>query len=87
MDSNKTKPYVHGGTVKRTKGSIKKDYVHPGDYNKYDSRWSCEDCSHFDAFSEACTLGYTSEFHRKSVQEASYALSGKIAFCRFHEID
>lgn len=74
-------------TPKRINPSIKKDVVSPSDYLKYETRWSCEDCTHFNHEKEFCTLGYVSDHHRKAEQERSYLLSGKIAFCRFHEID
>ncbi len=78
-------------TPKRLTPSIKKDYVHPSDYLNFDHRWSCEDCSHFkrkdELSGEACTIGYIISHHLKAQQIHDYELSGKMAFCRFHEID
>ncbi|HND84240.1 MAG TPA: hypothetical protein PLU50_00465 [Pseudobdellovibrionaceae bacterium] len=72
---------------KRINPTIKHDGVNPSDYLKYDLRSSCEECSHFDSIKIQCTFGYVVEPHLKINQQKSYTLSGKIAFCRFHEID
>lgn len=74
-------------TPKRLRASIKKDPVHPSDWLKYETRWSCEDCSHFAAATQRCTLGYNCGPHLQASQQESYERSGKVAFCRFHEID
>lgn len=74
-------------TPPRIRASIKLDTVNPSDYLKYDFRSSCEDCSHFDAPQLQCTLGYPAELHLRSAQLQTYLLSGKMALCRFHEID
>ena len=74
-------------TPKRLGPSIKRDVVSAADYLKYDHRWSCDDCTHFDGVKEVCTISYNCAPHRKAEQERSFFLSGKIAFCRFHEID
>lgn len=71
----------------RLRASIKKDKIHPGDYLKYETRFSCEDCSHFDYSKTLCTIGYETSHHLKEVQEHQYLLAGNIAFCRFLEID
>jgi len=73
-------------TPKRITPSIKKDVVNPTDYNRYEHRWSCDECTHFD-HKGACTLGYPSAPHRLEQQTKDYLMSGRIAFCRFHEID
>jgi len=71
----------------RLHASIKKDMVNARDYLKYDTRFSCEDCSHFDGEKVLCTIGYTPQHHLKSVQTHQYELAGNMAFCRFLEID
>ena len=71
----------------RLHASIKKDRVNPTDYLKYDMRFSCEDCSHFDADKTSCTIGYNTSHHLKQVQTHQYLLSGNMALCRFLEID
>lgn len=88
-----------GKTPKHLRASIRHDPVHPADYLKYRFLSACEDCTHFaedsmdskasiDAKeSEVCTLGYNSKPHRRSVQVKSYELSGKMALCRFIEVD
>lgn len=74
-------------TPKRLTKSIRSDAIHPRDYLKYETRSSCEDCTHFDADAEKCTIGYNSTPHRRAEQERMYNLSGRIAICRFMEID
>ena len=74
-------------TPKRLNTSIKFDAIHPADYMKYDLRLSCEECTHFNYESESCTLGYVTNWHRKEFQKQSYELTGKVALCRFQEID
>ncbi len=74
-------------TPKRLTPSIKKDAVHPKDYNRFKLPWACEDCVYFDHQNEQCTLGYHSRHHRQAEQEKSYIMSGKMALCRFQEIE
>jgi hypothetical protein len=71
----------------RLRPSIKKDKIHPGDYLKFDTRFSCEDCSHFNSAQSICTIGYETSHHLKAQQEHQYLLAGNMAFCRFLEID
>lgn len=71
----------------RLHASIKKDTVHPRDFMKFDTRFSCEDCSHFDETRAVCTIGYNPSHHRKEEQTRQYLLAGNMAFCRFLEID
>ncbi len=72
---------------KRIGWSIKKDAINPADYNRYKLPFACEDCSHFKASNETCTLGMPTEFHLRRNQELSYNISGKVALCRLQEID
>ncbi|MBK9323365.1 MAG: hypothetical protein IPM97_10550 [Bdellovibrionaceae bacterium] len=72
---------------KRIYASIKKDVVNPRDYLKYDIRSACEDCSHFASETTCCTLGYNVAPHLKAQQKHDMELSGRMAQCRFHEID
>lgn len=72
---------------KRIGSSIRKDAIHPADYMLYKLPYSCEDCSHFKASDESCTLGFPTESHLRRNQELSYNLSGKVALCRLQEID
>ena len=82
-----------GKTPKHLRASIRHDPVHPVDYLKYRFLSACEDCTHFanhtndSTDTEVCTLGYNSKPHRRSVQVKSYELSGKMALCRFIEVD
>lgn len=63
------------------------DPIHPRDYRELDVIFYCEQCSHFDPSSQSCTIGYDASKHLKKVQEQNYQLYGKVAFCRFCEID
>ncbi|MEN0057347.1 MAG: hypothetical protein AAGB31_00825 [Bdellovibrio sp.] len=80
-------PKGPGKSQPRLRPSIKKDAIHPHDYLAYETRFSCEDCSHFDGQKTICTLGYNPAHHLKSEQTRQYLLSGTMAFCRFLEID
>lgn len=71
----------------RLRAAIKKDAVNPTDFLKYDFRFACEDCSHFDPEKTACTIGYDPSHHLKKTQTHQYLLAGNMAFCRFLEID
>lgn len=82
-----TNPKSKQKSAPRIHPSIKKERVNPADYMQYDTRFSCEDCSHFDGEKILCTLGYNPQHHLKAVQTAQYVLSGNMAFCRFLEID
>ncbi len=74
-------------TPKRLRTGIKFDPINPRDYLKYDFPTACEDCTHFDRENAKCTLGYESAWHRREYQVHSYEISGKMALCRFLEID
>lgn len=74
-------------TPKRLRQSIRLDTVNPSDFLTYEFTFSCEQCSHFDSTQERCTLGYNNLNHRKETNLKTYHLNGKMAFCRFLEID
>lgn len=74
-------------TPKRIRSSIKLDVVNPRDFLKYDFTYSCEQCTHFDQANIKCTLGYNHNHHLKENNLNTYYLNGKMAFCRFLEID
>ena len=63
------------------------DPVEAKDFNQLKLIYACEDCSHFAAADGSCTLGFNSENHRQESQLHSFALSGRMAICRFLEID
>lgn len=74
-------------TPKRTRKSIKLDRVDSVDLLYRNMIYCCEQCSHFDAESDSCTLGYQARLHKKDIQLKRHALHGHMAFCRFTEID
>lgn len=67
--------------------SIKYDVVDPRDHLYYNHAFACEHCSHFSTIGPTCTLGYNVEPHLLTRQLTSYNKTGKMAFCRFLEID
>lgn len=67
--------------------SIKLDSVHPRDYLRHKLVFACEDCSHFAPKAQKCTLGFNCNNHLRATQQKEYILSGRMALCRFHEID
>lgn len=83
----KTTPYFKSKTPKRIGSSLKKESIHPADYNQYTLPFACEDCSHFIIENKSCSLGLPSEVHQREYQKKSYELSGKVALCRSQEID
>lgn len=74
-------------TPKPLRTGIKRDGIHPSDYIRYLQPLSCEDCTHFKPSDESCTLGYVTKWHRRAFQKHEYELKGKMALCRFLEID
>jgi hypothetical protein len=74
-------------TPKPLRGTIRHDVINPVDYLKYRFPIACEECSHFDSVNTICTLGYNPKWHLNAYQKKSYELSGKVALCRFMEID
>jgi hypothetical protein len=74
-------------TPKRIQPAIRHDSVSPEAYNRYNLPWACEDCTHYNSEDNTCTLGYHTKWHRRDYQRESYELSGKMALCRFQEID
>lgn len=92
--SKNTHRSIKPRTPKHLRPTIKKDQVHPADWLKYGLSWSCEDCVHFAPATVKdvsksipnCSIGYSCTHHLRENQIKSYELSGKIAFCRFHEV-
>lgn len=74
-------------TPKQIRQSIKLDTVNPTDFLTYTLTHSCESCSHWNQDSGLCSLGYKNDVHRLEANLKCYELNGKMAFCRFLEID
>lgn len=74
-----------------TEASLRKslilDPIHPSDWQNLTITYCCEQCVHFDPESESCTIGYVANHHREARQQRLYELTGRVAFCRFNEID
>ncbi|MCB0362745.1 MAG: hypothetical protein KDD35_08480 [Bdellovibrionales bacterium] len=67
--------------------SIIMDPVHPSEYRLLNFTYCCEQCVHYDGDREECTFGHDSRLHQRKVQIKNYELTGRMAFCRFLEID
>jgi hypothetical protein len=87
MKINKPNYVPKPKTPKRLNPSIRMDLIDPSDFIKYNFTHSCEHCSHFNNVDENCTLNYYSKHHRLENNLKSYDLSGRMALCRFLEID
>jgi hypothetical protein len=74
-------------TPKKVRQSIKLDPVNPTDFLTYSFTHSCESCSHWNQDNGLCTLGYKNDVHRLEANLKCYEINGKMAFCRFLEID
>ncbi len=71
---------------RKPRKSIFLDRINPRDFQKFNFMFCCEQCSHFDGEKIICTMGYRAQ-HQKADQLKKYELTGKMAFCRFMEID
>lgn len=72
---------------KPLKKSFILDPVHPTDLLSRNMIYCCEQCSYYNNESQSCAFGYNTKMHNKKNQDKLYALSGKMAICRFCEID
>jgi hypothetical protein len=48
---------------------------------RFELRWACEHCAHFDARADACSNGWPTRDHR----ERGLREGGEIAFCKEFE--
>lgn len=73
------------------KRSLILDPIHPRDWRELNVIYCCEQCVHYDenepSKTRRCTLGYDSSNHLKETQDQRYLVTGRVAFCRFSEID
>ena len=72
--------------TRRPKKSIKLDKVDPQDFMQLNIIYCCEQCGHYSPSTRVCTMGFRPQ-HTRAEQLALYDLTGKMAFCRFIEID
>ncbi len=86
LSDGTNRPPARAYQPQRKRRSIKLDRVNPRDFMAYDSRFFCDDCSHYDSSANKCTMGYVPQ-HTRALQMATYNLTGMMAFCRFLEID
>ena len=69
------------------KKSIILDAFQAGDLRSLNIMYACEQCTYFEEPNRTCNLGFKSEPHQKAAQDRLYNLTGKMALCRFMEID
>lgn len=73
--------------IRSSKRGVIFDRIDPRLFNQIDLMYCCEQCSHFDEIHQKCTIGYDASKHLRKVQLHTYNLSGRMAVCRFQEID
>jgi hypothetical protein len=73
--------------IKSSKKGVIFDPIDPRLFNTMNVMFCCEQCSHFDEISQSCTIGYDASKHLYKVQMHTYHLNGRMAACRFQEID
>jgi hypothetical protein len=74
-------------TPRPLRTTIKRDPIPAYAYLHIPQCNACEDCSHFKTSNATCTLGNTTKWHLRDFQKKEYERTGKIAICRFMEID
>lgn len=74
-------------TPKSPRKGIILDRVHPADFMKISFTYCCEQCSHFSNETQTCTFGYIAKAHLREQQLKVYEQTGRMAFCRYLEID
>jgi len=72
---------------KTPKKSLIHDKVNPKDARELTMIFACEQCSFFDHDNKNCLMGFPSEPHLFGNQIKRYNLTGRMAICRFLEID
>jgi hypothetical protein len=77
----------HKKTSRPPKPSIRRDGIPAWAYRSLNLTMACEDCTHFKQSDSSCTIGNLTSYHLKAFQEAEYLRTGKVALCRFMEID
>lgn len=73
--------------ISSSRRSLILDPIHPRDFLTLNLTYCCEQCSHFDEEAKFCTIGYEARQHLKEAQNRLYEQTGRVAFCRFMEID
>ncbi|MCB0407423.1 MAG: hypothetical protein KDD34_04405 [Bdellovibrionales bacterium] len=73
--------------IQSSKKGVIFDRIDPRVYNNTKLMLYCEQCSHFDETHTFCTIGYDASKHTQAVTTHNYNLMGRIAVCRFMEID
>lgn len=80
-------PKSHKDPIINSKRGVIRDKMDPREFNSLNFIYCCEQCSHFDEPNQFCTIGYDASKHLRKVALHSYNLSGRMAMCRFNEID
>ncbi|MCB0421003.1 MAG: hypothetical protein KDD61_08405 [Bdellovibrionales bacterium] len=67
--------------------SIKLDPINPRDFRELNIIYCCEQCSFHNPGANVCTMGFYCKKHERKAQLETYDKTGKMAYCRFLEID
>lgn len=73
--------------IKKSSRSVIKDPVKAKDFNQLNIIFACEQCSYFQPHNGLCNLGFPNGVHKRKAQMKNYNMSGRLAFCRYSEID
>ena len=68
-------------------GPILRDKVPLERFKRLNYAASCEECTHFDAYTETCTFTFPTLAFLKKTQKEDLEKRGEMAFCRMMEID
>ncbi|MCB0385816.1 MAG: hypothetical protein KDD43_10525 [Bdellovibrionales bacterium] len=79
--------YVASRRLNPGRKSVILDGIHPRDYRTLKFTYCCEQCVHFDGDKVDCSMGFSHDLHGREAQLRTYRLTGKMAICRFLEID
>ena len=73
--------------IESSKRGLILDPVSPADFRRHNLVYACEQCSYYALDEKECMMGYESEKHDHKEQMRLYNLYGKMAFCRYMEVD
>ena len=79
--------YVASRRLNPGRKSVILDRIDPTEFRTLKFTYCCEQCVHFDCEKIDCSLGQSHDLHGKEAQLRTYNLTGKMALCRFLEID
>ena len=63
------------------------DPVKASDFLNLNIVYACEQCTYFSEEKKTCAMGFNTALHLKKNQDELYNRTGRLAICRFQEID